>query len=559
MDRVNSFLQRVARSVGLPRLLTLFVLAVVAPVISLALSLVVGWAVEKVFLKPGATSVDLLLFPMLGLGSVLAYAGVRVLSSNVLQEVRKQARDLLFGHLLEIPARDLINRAPGSLDTLCQEASFAARSLFGAGLPFVGRALGVFGGALILVLLTAPKLALFYVGWGVIYVPYAIWTARRAVVAVGQSLLASAEVSGSSTEVIQNLDLVQSFGSQQYESNRFRGLLNIEHAAYARAQNKIDISDCFQRLLQILPAIGIYVLLAQYSDQLHIDLGEAVGQLTFALMLGLQTGELGRGLLDIQEMRRRLGTALHALSWSHEAEAHTKGLPGTTPTTWDIELRDVHFQYPNAPKALRGISLRIAEGEKIGIVGPSGAGKTTMVRIMRDKLRPQSGEVLIGGCRLVDLSPRVLATEIAEVSQSAPVFHRSIRDNVTYGQPVLSEERIWDVLEKAKLADYVRSLPEGLNTCVGAGGQKLSGGERARLAIARALYFDAKIVVLDEATASLDLRTESAVMEGLEALMHGRTVICITHRPSLMKEMHRIFRLSEGLLSEEPRETPRAP
>jgi ATP-binding cassette subfamily B protein len=273
-----------------------------------------------------------------------------------------------------------------------------------------------------------------------------------------------------------------------------------------------------------------------------------VGQLSLALMFGTLTGDLGRGILDMQEMSKRLGAALAALGWQ---PAVAPGLSiGGAPVDWDILVSDLEFRYPNSLNGIKSSTIRIKKGEKIGLKGPSGAGKSTFLGLISGRYHPQRGEVRIGGVPTHQIPSELLVRGLTQVSQSAPVFHRSILENLTYGCPEVSRDRVWQTLEKVKLAEYVKRLPEGLDTLVGNSGQKLSGGERARLALARALYWDSQIILLDEATAALDLDTEEAIMTGLRSWLQDRTVICVSHRSSLLNEMDRILVVQDGRVAE---------
>lgn len=544
----RQFLYKIASAVGAPLVASVVALATLLPAMNLGLSLTIGYVAQALQEPHGSTLEDTLIFPILAVASLVIYCASKLLGSCILQKSRRCSRFVLFEHLLSVPARDLIERTPGSIESLCQEASFATRALFGTGLQFAGRLTGTLGGTLVLTVLVFPEMTAFYLAWIVIYVPYAVWASRRSTGLVGSALMASSAVSGVSTEVIQNLDLVQSFGSKTHEADRFGRFLESEFEAYSRAQRKIDLYDLFGRALQILPAIATYLIICQPENRVDLPLGTLVGQLSLALMFGTLTGDLGRGVLDLQEMSKRLGTALAALGWR---PAVAPGLSiGDAPVDWDIIVSDLEFRYPNSLNGIKSSNIRIKKGEKIGLQGPSGAGKSTFLGLISGRYHPQSGEVRIGGVPAHQIPSELLVRGLTQVSQSAPVFHRSILENLTYGCPEVSRDRVWQTLEKVKLAEYVKRLPEGLDTLVGNSGQKLSGGERARLALARALYWDSQIILLDEATAALDLDTEEAIMTGLRSWLRDRTVICVSHRPSLLKEMNRILVVQDGRVEE---------
>lgn len=212
----------------------------------------------------------------------------------------------------------------------------------------------------------------------------------------------------------------------------------------------------------------------------------------------------------------------------------------------DICIGGERYIYDTKHAALHHVTLSIKENERIGIIGYSGAGKSTLVKILRGFYQPTSGKVYFGNNGINEIDPKFLAENISEVSQTIPLFHRSIRENVAYGGGEKTDDEIWEILRLAQMADYVKKLPNGINTIIGVKGSKLSGGERARLAIARAFLKDSKIIILDEATAALDSESEALLQKGLEKLMANRTVIAIAHRLATLRSMDRILLMEKG-------------
>jgi subfamily B ATP-binding cassette protein MsbA len=216
-----------------------------------------------------------------------------------------------------------------------------------------------------------------------------------------------------------------------------------------------------------------------------------------------------------------------------------------------IELRAVSLRYreDNAP-AIDGLTLRVDAGETVALVGPSGAGKTTLVNLLPRFVEPGSGEILLDGVPLARWELGALRRQFAYVSQDVVLFNDSIAANVTLGAE-MPIERVRDALRGAHLLDFVDSLPQGLDTPVGHNGSQLSGGQRQRLAIARAIAKDAPILILDEATSALDSESERAVQQALDALMVGRTTLVIAHRLSTIEHADRVLVLDAGRLVEQ--------
>jgi subfamily B ATP-binding cassette protein MsbA len=217
----------------------------------------------------------------------------------------------------------------------------------------------------------------------------------------------------------------------------------------------------------------------------------------------------------------------------------------------EIELRDVGLRYREDQEgALQGVNLHFAPGQTVALVGPSGAGKTSLVNLLPRFVAPTDGQVLLDGVPLAQWDVRALRRQFAFVSQDVVLFNDSVAANVALGADV-DPARVRQALEGAHLAEFVDSLPQGMNTTIGHNGGQLSGGQRQRLAIARALYKDAPVLILDEATSALDSESERAVQAALEHLMRHRTTIVIAHRLSTIEHAHRVVAMDAGRVVEQ--------
>jgi len=218
----------------------------------------------------------------------------------------------------------------------------------------------------------------------------------------------------------------------------------------------------------------------------------------------------------------------------------------------EIAMTGVGLQYgADAAPALQDVSLAVAAGETVALVGPSGAGKTTLVNLLPRFLEPTSGQITLDGTPLADWDTQALRRQFALVSQDVVLFNDSVAANVALGDPKgIDVERVTDALRAAHLLEFVQSLPQGPDTVIGHNGAQLSGGQRQRLAIARALYKDAPVLILDEATSALDAESERAVQAALETLMRGRTTLVIAHRLATIEHADRVAVLEAGRLVE---------
>jgi ATP-binding cassette subfamily B protein len=254
--------------------------------------------------------------------------------------------------------------------------------------------------------------------------------------------------------------------------------------------------------------------------------------------------ELQRGLADMQEL---VGL------WSQPLTV--MDLPGAPPlrvTAGQIEVRDITFRYSaTQPPLFDGLSLAIEAGERVGLVGPSGSGKSTFVRLIQRLHDLDGGHILIDGQDIAAVAQNSLRSQIAIVPQEPSLFHRSLAENIAYGRPGASQADIEAAAKLARAHEFIIRQPKGYGTLVGERGVKLSGGERQRVAIARAFLADRPILVLDEATSSLDSESEGAIADAADRLMAGRTCIVIAHRLSTVRAMDRILVFRNGEVVEQ--------
>jgi ATP-binding cassette subfamily B protein len=254
--------------------------------------------------------------------------------------------------------------------------------------------------------------------------------------------------------------------------------------------------------------------------------------------------ELQRGLADMQEL----------VGLSHQAPdvRDRPGAPALRVTAGCIEVRDLRFRYGAHGRTLfEGLSVTIGAGERVGLVGPSGSGKSTFVRLIQRLHDIDGGQILIDGQDIAGVTQHSLRRQIAIVPQEPTLFHRSLAENIAYGRPGATQAEIEHAARLARAHDFIVRGAKGYNTLVGERGVKLSGGERQRVAIARAFLADQPILILDEATSSLDSESEAAIAAAAEGLMAGRTCIVIAHRLSTVRAMDRILVFQEGRIVEE--------
>lgn len=541
-----SFLESIFRKLKKSKLIVTTTLLVSGQALYISLPFLLGMLVDQLVVKNQWSIFWILLFPITWLISTILSSLGKLYSSILTQDVRKTTKEIIFRHFISLPNSVYITRNAGEVENLMQELSFSSRYMINENFPFFIRTGVTILLALFIIWNDSNALSIIFLIWTFLYIPISYVSAKKSIKYVSSAILSASEVSASTVEVVQNHELIPAFGTENFEISRFNYFLDKERECFNKAQIRIDLCDLSQRILQLFLPFGL-VLFLIFSDKLvQITPGGIAAILSLTLVLTSQIGEFGKGISSFLEMRERMKTALLKLACPPKLRGEDKTKEILEPKNWDIQFENVSFSYEGDHFALQNINLEIKENEKIGVIGYSGAGKTTLVKLLRGFLKSDNGFIKIGNVALSNINPESLARNIAEVSQSIPLFHRTLRENVAYGLHGVNDDEIWKILEKARLADYVKGLPEGLDTVIGVRGQKLSGGERARLGIARAFIRNAKIIILDEATAAIDSESELLIQKGLNELMQGRTIIAIAHRLSTLRTMDRILVLDKG-------------
>lgn len=352
-------------------------------------------------------------------------------------------------------------------------------------------------------------------------------------------------------ETLQNIFTVKAFSNENYESKRYKGFLErVVETGIKGAMNR----GAFTTFL-ILGLFGGFVLVLWYGTLLMKDGEITAGTLT-AFML--YTGFIGGAVGGLGEMYGRLQKTVGATERIFEIieEEGEITLDSDTPKTklqGSIQFKNVAFTYPTRKdiRVLQDINIQIAPGEKVALAGPSGAGKSTIAQLILRFYEPAEGALIMDGKNANTYTLKELRNNMAIVPQEVILFGGTIKENIAYGKPDANEQEIMEASKKANAWEFISRFPEQLETIVGERGVKLSGGQRQRIAIARAILKDPAILILDEATSSLDAESEKLVQDALEILMENRTTIIIAHRLSTIRNVDRIFVLENGAIKEE--------
>jgi subfamily B ATP-binding cassette protein MsbA len=350
-------------------------------------------------------------------------------------------------------------------------------------------------------------------------------------------------------ETITGNRIVKAFNMEDYEKRRFAE----ENTRFFKVMfQRVKVRAISHPLMELLGGIGIAVIVWVGGYRVvwgDMTPGTFFSFMTALLMLYAPIRNLNRVNLEVQEGLAAAARVFELLDTPMEVkeEAGAGALP---PISKGIEFKGVTFKYDSTP-VLKAISVQVRTGEIIAIVGMSGAGKTSLVNLLPRFYDVEEGQILIDGLDIRKVTLKSLRDQMGLVTQQTILFNDTVRNNIAYGNLTRSEQEIIEAAKAANAHDFIGRLPDGYDTIIGEGGVKLSGGERQRISIARALLKNAPILILDEATSSLDSDSEAEVQAALETLMRDRTVFVIAHRLSTVRNAHRIIVLSDGGIAEQ--------
>jgi ABC-type multidrug transport system fused ATPase/permease subunit len=348
-------------------------------------------------------------------------------------------------------------------------------------------------------------------------------------------------------ETLHSVSAVKAFTNEAFEINRYRtSLIEVIRVALRTAKYRgLFFSFTIVTLFGGIVAVGWYgALLVQSGEMSPIDVFTFV---MYTMFIGGSIHGLGDLYGQLQKLIGASERVLEILDMDDE-----KNEPSPLKLRGDISFNDVSFSYPTRSDVtvLKHLSLRIGPGEKVALVGPSGAGKSTIISLLMRLYKVEEGSITVDGMNAESFSLSAYRSNIGIVPQEVILFGGTIGENIAYGKPGATEAEIIEAARKANAWEFIGSFPEKLATVVGDRGVKLSGGQRQRVAIARAILKDPSILILDEATSSLDAASEQLVQEALEKLMENRTTIVIAHRLSTIRKVDRIMVIQSGKVVE---------
>ncbi|MCP8890362.1 ABC transporter transmembrane domain-containing protein [Sphingomonas faeni] len=491
----------------------------------------------------------LMIVVVLALATAVRFYYVSWLGERVVADIRTTVQR----HLLRLTPRFFEENRPSEIASRLTSDTALIEQVVGSTVSIALRNTFTGIGGLIYLFAISPKLAgMLMIGIPLIILPIALLGKRvRNYSRTSQDRVA--DVGSIATETLGAMKVVQAFGQEDREAIRFSDAVA---ATFAAARARIML-----RAVMTAIVIGLVfgsITLVLWEGAIDVAAGRISGGAIAAFVLtgGIVAGAFGALTEVYGDLLRGAGAAGRLSELLREkpeiaAPANPVALP--QPPRGALAFEGVQFHYPTRRDvaALNGFSLDVKPGETVAVVGPSGAGKTTLFQLVQRFYDPDAGRVTLDGIDLRDADPAEVRARIAMVPQETIIFGASARDNLRYGDWSATDDQLWAAAEAANAAEFLRKLPEGLDTFLGEGGARLSGGQRQRVTIARALLRDAPILLLDEATSALDAESERLVQEALERLMANRTTLVIAHRLATVRAAERIIVMSDGQIVEE--------
>lgn len=491
----------------------------------------------------------LMIVAVLALGTAVRFYFVAWLGERVVADIRTEVQR----HLMTLSPSFYEANRPSEIASRLTADTGQIETVVGSTVSIALRNAFTAVGGLAYLFTISPKLAAMLVaGIPLIIAPIALLGRRvRGLSRTSQDRIA--DVGAIVVETLGAMKIVQAFGQEARESGRFRDAVE---ATMAAARKRIALRAIMTALVIGLIFGAITLVLWEGAEDVAAGRLSGGAIAAFVLTGGIVAGAFGALTEVYGDLLRGAGAAgrlseLLAERPEIAPPAHPVALP--QPPQGRVAFEHVEFRYPTRRDvaALHDFSLTVEPGETLAVVGPSGAGKSTLFQLLQHFYQPSAGRLLVDGVDLAQADPAAVRARIAMVPQETVIFGTSARDNLRYGRWDADDAQVWAAAEAAHAADFLRALPDGLDTFLGEGGARLSGGQRQRIAIARALLRDAPILLLDEATSALDAESERLVQDALERLMASRTTIVVAHRLATVRAASRIVVMDAGRIVEE--------
>lgn len=466
--------------------------------------------------------------------------------SAVMTELQIDAFEYLLGHSNNF----FISSFAGSLTHRVKQFARAYEVVFDALVfQFIPTALFVLG-AVIILFIQNHTLGLMLGVWSIVFTWFQIYVSKLRQPIRTERAAADTHVTATLADAISNQNTIALFSGAKYETGLFKKVIGDWHEKTLRLWTADD---------RIWAGIGLFIMVIEaglmfgavyFWQRGELTIGDFVLIQAYLLTTFERLAGINRELRGFFSAIAEASEMSEILNTPHEVQ-NLKSAPDLKVTKGAVQFSDVVFYFNKGTTVLDNLNLPIAAGERIALVGPSGAGKSTITKLLLRLFDIKDGSIEIDGQNIAEVTQDSLREAIAFVPQEPILFHRTLMENIRYGRRDATDEEVYEAARKAHCHEFISQLKDGYETFVGERGIKLSGGERQRVAIARAILKNAPILILDEATSSLDSESEALIQDALQTLMKGKTVIVIAHRLSTIMNMDRIVVLEDGKIAAE--------
>jgi ATP-binding cassette, subfamily B, bacterial len=526
------------------------VFLLVSAVASLAVPVAVKDMIDHGFSKENAGLIDRYFLGLMGVAVVLGLATaarfycVTWLGERVVANIRKA----IYDHVLSLsPAFFEVTRTGEVLSRITTDTTLIQTAVGSSVSIALRNIVMVIGGMIMLLFTSATLTGIVLVTVPLVVVPLIV-LGRIVRNLSRQSQDRIADTSAYAAESLNAVQTVQAFTHEAIDRTRFGAAVG---ASFATAVKRVGVRALMTALVIVLvfgSIVGVLWVGAQAVLAGTMTAGQLSQFILYAVMVATGTGALSEVWGEVQQAAGAAERLMELLAIEPQIKAPPQPVTLPVPARGAVTFEDVTFEYPLRPgvSALHHFSLEIKPGETVALVGPSGAGKTTVFQMLLRFFDPQQGRVLIDGVDIANATPQDVRSRLALVPQDTVIFGDTAFENVRYGRPDASDEEIKAAAEAAQAAEFIERLPYGYHTFLGERGVAISGGQRQRIAIARAILRDAPILLLDEATSALDAESERLVQRAIEDLIGKRTIIVIAHRLATVQRADRIVVLDQG-------------
>ncbi|MHA7685586.1 ABC transporter ATP-binding protein [Cupriavidus sp. PET2-C1] len=492
----------------------------------------------------------LLLFVAFSLGEVVFGRLAGAIQIRLGPRQRQNVTREIYHYLQHHSHRYISNNFAGSLAHRISEASQGVTQTLWAIITDFWPIAIVFTVSIALLYRAHAQLGLFVAAWAVVFVGCSYWLATRCQPYAFKASSARSETTGKVVDSVSNLTSVKLFARLGFERDHLEQYLTREMTAIRKSNGYSERVRWFQFSAAAALKIGVLYYALRLWGQGEIGVGEFVMAVSLSLLIINEARNLSRRFLEFFEYIGNVANGVATVVQPHEL-VDAPGARAVPLRSGSIAFRDVDFAYADGKQVFRQMNLSIPSGQRVGLVGFSGSGKSTFTSLVLRLFDPQRGQILIDGIDIRDLTQDSLHAQLSLIPQDPSLFHRSLRENVRFGRIEATDAEVEAAARAAHAHDFIMQMSEGYDAMVGERGVKLSGGQRQRIAIARVILKNAPVLILDEATSSLDSITEKAIQDTLDDVMVGKTVIVVAHRLSTIAHLDRILVFDAGRIIED--------